>query len=154
MVPNADPYRKGERRLMHFGFNTPFEVVSIALMLHQNNIRVVYPRAIYEVGEPTKTTDSLVDSRRYLRYLDKLSPDCCPAFSLDRSYIMLWGFYNGSDEQLAQRDGDFLESVDVQDLNLHGSHLLLSLTSSGKLLRSGDGCPDVRICNFEFLKQK
>ena len=102
----------------------------------------------------------------------------------DRLYIILWGFYNGSDGQLAEKDGDFLESVDaltalrknlisekeyltiirrkrrklhrigVQDLNLHGGHLLLSMTPSGKLLRSGDGYPDVRICNFEYLKQR
>ena len=184
MVPTADPYRKGDQRLLNYGYNTAFEEVSLALKLSRNNIRVVYPRAIYEAVDQIHISDTLIDSRRYNRDLDILTPDGDPAYKLDRAYIILWGFYNGSDGQLAEKDGDFLESVDaltalrkklisekeyltiirrkrrklhkagVQDLNLHGGHLLLSMTSSGKLLRSGDGYPDVRICNFEFLKWK
>ena len=184
MVPNVDPYRKSDHRLLHFGYNTAFEEVSLALSLSRNNIRVVYPRAIYEAVEPMKVSDSLVDPRRYKRYCHVLTPDGDPAFKLGKSYIILWGFYNGLDEQLAEKDGDFLESVDaftafhkelitereyltiirrkrrklhkagIQDLNLHGTHLLLSITPSGKLLRSGDGFPEVRICNFEFLKKR
>lgn len=184
MVPFTDPYIRGDRRLLDYGYNTAFEEVSLALGLSRDNIRVVYPRAIYETAEPVKVADSLVDRRRYEHYRDILTPDGDPAFKLDHSYIILWGFYNGSDEQLAEKDGEFLETIDaltafhqklvdekeyltilrrkrrklhkagVQDLNLHGTHLLLSMTSSGKLLRSGDGYPDVRICNFEFLKRR
>ena len=53
--------------------------------------------------------------------------------------------------EIINRKKSRLEHVGVQDLNLHGSHLLLSMSSAGKLLRAGDGYPDVRICNFEFL---
>jgi hypothetical protein len=183
MLPDLDPFRKEERHLLQWGYNTPFEEVSLALELHRRGIRVVYPRAIYEAAGEMHLPESLTDPRRYYRYLDCLSPDGGPAFKLGKTYIILWGFYNGSDQQLAEHDGEFLESVNVlqayrsesisekeylaimrrkkrrlrkvgvEDLNLHGHHLLISMTSAGKVLRSGDGYPDVRICNFEFLRR-
>ena len=45
-----------------------------------------------------------------------------------------------------------LADAGIEDLNLRGTHLLLSLDSKGNLVRDREGNPDVRICNFEFLK--
>ena len=46
-----------------------------------------------------------------------------------------------------------LADVGIEDLNLRGTHLLLSLDKSGQLLMDEQGIPAVRVCNFELLKR-
>ena len=46
-----------------------------------------------------------------------------------------------------------MAAVGIEDLNLRGTHLLLSLDSSGDLLRDEDGVPEMRVCNFELLSK-
>jgi hypothetical protein len=90
---------------------------------------------------------------------------------------------NGPDERLAEKDDDYLEGINalyayrdgmisrdeyidllnrkkerlakagIEDLNLRGSHLLLSRDSSEKLLKNSKGIQEMRICNFELLKK-
>ena len=44
-------------------------------------------------------------------------------------------------------------SCSVEDLNLRGTHILLSRrVASGELLRDADGFPETRICTFELLR--
>jgi hypothetical protein len=46
-----------------------------------------------------------------------------------------------------------LLSAGVEDLNLRGSHLLLSvLISIGHLITDRENMPEVRICSFDLLK--
>ena len=40
----------------------------------------------------------------------------------------------------------------IEDLNLRGSHILLSLDKDGALVRDSDGVPEMRVCNFELLR--
>ena len=48
--------------------------------------------------------------------------------------------------------GAMVAEVGIEDLNLNGNHLLLSLDKSGQLSADESGMPAVRICNFEFLR--
>ena len=93
----------------------------------------------------------------------------------DHDYAIIWGYWNGPDEKLAEEDGNYYEAVDalrayregiitedgyinlmnsvrdklskvgIEDLNLRGNHLLLSLDSSGRLVTDDRGEPEVRI---------
>ncbi len=53
---------------------------------------------------------------------------------------------------LVRRKKEKLARVGIEDLNLRGNHLLLSLDGSGGIVRDGAAVPEVRICNFELLK--
>ncbi|MBA7682428.1 hypothetical protein ES703_90778 [subsurface metagenome] len=46
-----------------------------------------------------------------------------------------------------------LSKVGIEDLNLRGNHLLISLDSTGTLITDIQGIPEIRVCNFEFLKR-
>ena len=46
-----------------------------------------------------------------------------------------------------------LAVVGVEDLNLRGNHILLSLDQAGQLARDDTGLPAVRICSFELLRR-
>jgi len=101
----------------------------------------------------------------------------------DREYISIWGYWNGPDDKLAARDGNYLEGINalrawregiiskeeyvslmqqvredllaagVEDLNLRGSHILLSRRRNTiELIRDHDGVPKARICTFELLR--
>jgi hypothetical protein len=49
---------------------------------------------------------------------------------------------------------DYIEHAGMAyvDLNLRGSHLLLSVDMSGRIVTDSQGVPAIRICNFELLK--
>ena len=46
-----------------------------------------------------------------------------------------------------------LGAVGIEDLNLKGNHILLSVDNSGKLVEDCHGTPEIRICNFELLRK-
>ena len=48
---------------------------------------------------------------------------------------------------------DALLKAGIKDLNLRGNHLLISFNSKGVLITDEKGMPEVRLCNFEFLKR-
>ena len=181
--PDVDPYREEERNILEFGFNSPFEEISIALELNRNGIRTVYPRAVYMTGKKMNISDSIFDGSRFCNHKKILTPDHHPVLRKDGTYVIIWGYWNGPDERLAVKDGDYLEGINalaayrkglltqeayidlidkkkekllksgIEDLNLSGTHILLSLDSSDALVRDGDGLPEMRICNFELLKR-
>jgi hypothetical protein len=41
----------------------------------------------------------------------------------------------------------------IEDLNLRGRHLILSVDHSGRLIRDEGGIPKMRICTFQFLRE-
>ena len=97
--------------------------------------------------------------------------------------MIIWGYWNGPDELLAEKDEEYyrgmnaltayrdglisedtymrtmeatrkqLAAIDIEDLNLRGTHLLLSLDKSERLVMNNEGSPAVRICNFELLRR-
>jgi hypothetical protein len=181
--PDMDPFKEIERRILVYGFNSPFEEISIALELSRKGIRTVYPRAIYMFGRIIDVVDVISDNSRFVSHKNFLTPEGAPILEPDHRYIIIWGYWNGPDERLAARDGDYLQGIDalrayregtltqkeyiailerkeerlakvgIEDLNLRGSHLLLSIDNSGKLIRDVDGAPEMRMCNFELLKR-
>ena len=52
---------------------------------------------------------------------------------------------------LMKHSKERLSDLKVEDLNLRGTHILLS-RQSGKLIRDQESCPVSRICNFELLR--
>jgi len=182
-TPDLDPFRPDEKRILDHGYNSPFEEVALALELSQRGIPAVYPRAIYMTGSKSDITRELSDDRRYQSHAELTTPAGHPILRKGRNYIILWGFWNGPDELLAQRDEErcrgvsalhacregivdeqtylrvmhvarsLLTEVGIEDLNLRGNHLLLSLTPEGELMTDPDHLPTIRICNFELLRR-
>jgi hypothetical protein len=181
--PDMDPFKEDEQKIIQFGYNSPFEEVALAIELSNKGIATIYPRAIYMTSSKSQVHDSFRDDSRYKSHKDTLTPKGKPALMEGHDYIIIWGYWNGPDEFLAARDespyqgidalfayrnnlldkdtymqlvqiaNDSLAKVGIEDLNLRGSHLLLSLDRSGKLVRDNQQLPEMRICNFELLKQ-
>jgi len=184
MLPDVDPFVEEERRILEYGYNSPFEEISFAIGLSSNGIRTVYPRAIYMFGKKTAISEHVLDKSRYVSHRHYRTAEGDPILRRDHSYIIIWGYWNGPDEKLAEKDGDYLEGISalsayrsgiisreeyigflrrkgerlsrvgIEDLHLRGSHILLSLDGKGSLVCDNEGVPDMRICNFELLKRK
>ncbi|MBN2440256.1 MAG: hypothetical protein JXJ04_02895 [Spirochaetales bacterium] len=181
-IPDIDPFKPDQRKLLEYGYNSPFEEISIAIRIRKKGIRTIHPRAIYMTGKKTTIAKDVFDESRFISHRSLVTPDNKPVLRDDRNYMLIWGYWNGPDEKLAVLDGDYykginaldayrkniislddylsvvkrkkdkLQQVGIEDLNLGGRHLLLSLDSSGAIVKDKDGLPEVRICNFEFLK--
>jgi len=164
-------------------FNSPFEEFALAIDLSRKGVHTIYPRAIYMTGNRTEISGELSDNSRFESHRDLFTPDGLPVLQKNRDYISIWGYWNGPDEKLAAKDGDYYEGIDalrayregiidrdeyidllkiardrllkvgVEDLNLRGNHILLSLDNRRRLIRDSQGLPEIRICNFEFLKK-
>ena len=183
IVPDVDPFKDDEREIIEFGYNSPFEEVALAEKLTEAGIPTTYPRAIYMTGVRTEISKFLFDKRRYETHKHLQTPEGSAILQSDRDYISIWGYWNGPDDKLAARDGDYFEginamrawregiiskeeyvslmlhirerllAVNVEDLNLRGSHILLSRRcNTMELVRDRDGLPDARICTFELLR--
>lgn len=183
LIPDMDPFKDNERAIIEFGYNSPFEEVALAIRLERAGIPTTYPRAIYMTSGRTEISEGLFDDSRYQSHKHLLTPDGEPILRRDRNYIIIWGYWNGPDDILAARDGDYLEGINalrawreglineeqyvrlmvsvrerlaqlkIEDLNLRGTHILLSRrTRTGKLICNPDGTLETRICNFELLR--
>ena len=164
------------------GYNSPFEEFSLAFEFTQRGIATIYPRAIYKTGL-TSDTGLIGDRSRYETHAAILTPEGVPVLQMDHDYITVWGFWNGPDESLAERDGEFYTGINatnalrrgiitgqeydclmkrVQSLlaghgiknpALKGNHVLLSLNPRGELMRDREGELDFRLCNFETMQK-
>ncbi len=65
-IPDADPFVRREKRILDYGYNSPFEEFSIAMELSRKGIETTYPRAIYMTGHRS-TVSSLAGRRQPLR---------------------------------------------------------------------------------------
>ncbi len=181
--PDGDPIKASGRRILDYGYNSPFEKFALALELAARGIPTIYPRAIYMAGKGTLIPDEMRDPRRYESHRQLMTPDGHSVLRADRDYFMIWGYWNGPDEKLAAMDGDYYEGISAlhayrcglldlseytqlmhwhrdrlavagfEDLSLSGKHLLLSLCDRGELVRSNTGDPEVVVCNFELLRR-
>lgn len=181
--PDMDPFVESERRILLHGYNSPFEEMSIAMELARNGIETTYPRAIYMTGHRSDVSSNLTDMSRYESHASLITASGHPILSQNHDYIMIWGYWNGPDEVLAEKDEVVYQGVDAlaayrderiteevymrvmkrtkeelaaagfEDLSLRGNHLLLSFHKSGELARDDDGEPLVRICNFELIRR-
>ncbi|MBN8215825.1 MAG: hypothetical protein J0L75_04245 [Spirochaetes bacterium] len=170
------------REAVTFGFNSPFEEVAIALHFAKAGVPVVYPRAIFRSDNRTRIHELLFDPSRYESHQDFVMPDGKPALRRDHSYITLWGYWNGTDNELSVSDAHHLYPINAnlafkyhhitdaerhdlmaseqerlckagyEDLNRKGSHLLLSLDEKKKILRDGEGRIALRYCNLGLVR--
>jgi len=182
-IPDADPFHRREKRILDYGFNSPFEEFSIAMELSRQGIATTYPRAIYMTGHRTTMSSSFVDNNRYDSHAERETSDGHPLLSPHHEYLTIWGFWNGPDDQLAVEDIVLYRGIDalaayregrlsqrqyvnlmrttkkrlaaagIEDLSLRGNHLLLSINRDQQLAVDEKGQPIVRVCNFELLKQ-
>jgi hypothetical protein len=182
-LPDMDPMEDVENKILQHGYNSPFEEVAFALELDRKGIPTTYPRAIYMATSRSNMDESLCDDRRYGTHKNFQTPDKKPVLRKNHDYVIFWGYWNGPDELLAVRDEspyqgidallafrrkyineemymklmeitrNKLASVGIEDLNLRGNHILLSMDNSGQLVRDREGIPEIRISNFEFLRR-
>ena len=180
--PDVDPFIRRERLALAYGYNSPFEEFSIALELPHKGIETKYPRAIYMTGHRSRVSSALSDKSRYKSHAGMHTPEGHPILSEHHEYVTIWGHWNGRDDVLAEKDEVIYEGVDaltayregrlsqkaylrvmratkkrlaaagIEDLNLSGSHLLLSVDRCDRLATDQEGLPLVRIRNFELLK--
>jgi hypothetical protein len=181
--PDLDPGVKSRELILSYGYNSPFEEVSISLELAHEGTETTYPRAIYMTGHRAKVSSGLTDMSRYESHASLAMPDGHPILSRHHDYIIIWGYWNGPDGALAAKDEvvyrgidavaarragrisesvyrsvmeitrERLAAVGMEDLNLRGNHLLLSLDMSDRIVTDRDGELLVRVCNFELLRR-
>jgi hypothetical protein len=181
--PDMDPFKEDEGKILEYGFNSPFEEIRFALVLSAKGVRTVYPRAIYMFGSELAISDSISDGSRYRSHEALMTPDGERILKKDHRYVIIWGYWNGPDEKLAAKDGDYLRGISAlsayrkrmvsreeyiallrkkeerlaqvgfEDLHMRGSHVLLSLDGSGRLVMDPEGFPEMRLCNFELLRE-
>ncbi len=182
-IPDADPFVHREKRILDYGYNSPFEEFAIALDLSRQGIETIYPRAIYMTGHRSTVSSSLVHESRYESHAGQVTPDGHPILSRHHEYLTLWGYWNGPDDLLAEKDEIVYHAIDalaayregrltqrqyvrvmraakqrlaatgIEDLSLRGNHLLLSIDRDGHLAVDEKGQPLMRICNFELLRR-
>ncbi len=166
-----------------FGYNSPFEEFACALELSRLGLRTIYPRAIYMTGHKADHAEKKADPRRYTELKNICAPDGRPVLSADHDYITIWGFWNGPDELLAARDGQFYRGINAkvaardgyvtaqtvtdllketrkrlarcgfEDHCLKPDHLILSFGADNKMIKDTFGKPEVRLCNFELIRK-
>ena len=182
--PDADPLTEEGARLIEYGYNSPFEEFSFAMDLAAKGIPTTYPRAIYMCGiESARTAAYTPDLRRYESHRGLLTAEGQPLLGTEHNYLTVWGYWNGLDEMLAQRDqpycqginllqawtGGFITADDMRRLleltqerlravgyeyvDPKPTHALLSLRADNTLIREPDGTPIVRLSNFESLRR-
>ncbi len=181
-IPDADPFVRREKRILDYGYNSPFQEFSVAMELARQGIETTYPRAIYMTGHRSTVSSSLVDDSRYESHAALRTPEGHPILSRQHEYVTIWGYWNGPDDALAVKDEPVYTGIDalaayregrlsqrgyvrvmraakhrmaaagVEDLSLRGTHLLLSIDRQGRLATDETGLPLMRICNFELLK--
>ena len=182
-LPDWDPIKYDEKRILQYGYNSPFEEIALALELTSKGIPTTYPRAIYMAASKSDMDESLCDDSRYDSHKNITTPDGEPILKKNHDYIIFWGYWNGPDELLAEKDespcqgidlllsfrkglldekmyqqlmqitSDKLAAVGIEDLNFRGNHILLSVDSSGELVKDHKGIPEIRICTFELLRK-
>jgi hypothetical protein len=183
-MPDLDPFEPSAQAILDHGYNSPFEEVALALELNQQEVPSTYPRAIYMAAGRSVMHELLCDRRRYETHKDLLTPEGKPILRDRHDYILFWGYWNGPEELMALTDESpyhgidaliayrnglidkntylhllnlakaLLAKDDIEDLNLRGSHILLSQDNDGELVLDAEGIPELRISNFELLRRQ
>lgn len=161
------------------GFNSPFEEFAIAQYLSDNGVPTVYVRAIYMTGN--KKIEPMTDPRHYRYHRHLTGKDNQPILRNDRNYITIRGYYNGPDSWVAAQKGALFEPLDLLTARKRGvltqeeagnllqitcsrlanvgydgcllelNDVIVTLDSSGTLVRDKESLPEARICNLELL---
>ncbi len=182
-LPNVAATEPRSDDIIRFGYNSPFEEFAAAFALSRAGFKTVYPRAIYKTGHKIAPGDN-VDRRRHVAMAHLLTPEGEPVLSPEHDYISIWGFWNGLDEWLAECDGRFFRGINAEHacrediitdqvmaglvesthqrlrhlgyehLRLKSDHLLISFDPDNRLVRDSHGKPEVRLCQFDLIRQR
>lgn len=166
-------------RAASFGFNSPFESCAVAMRLKAAGIPTTYMRAIYRTG--SRKLEPSGDPRRYASHAHLCNLDDSPILSDRHNYILICGYYNGSDAWVAANPGRLCRplnltkaiSLGVMDQRLaetlaermrqrmaaagcDGSclslgDLLCALDPDDQPVREADGAIEVRVCDFKLI---
>ncbi|MBN2712300.1 MAG: hypothetical protein JXR97_07660 [Planctomycetes bacterium] len=91
-IPDMDPFRPEEQRILEAGYNSPFEEFALNRYLTDKGVLTTYPRAIYMTGSLSEIRASLKDEHKYESHKNIIMPDGEPLLRADRDYILIWGF--------------------------------------------------------------
>ncbi len=177
-MPGEDE-EKNHPGISIWGFNSPFEEFAVAHALNQLGIPCVYVRAIYMTGSYKIEKSS--DLRKYESHKDVLDPEGGPILQENHNFITIRGYYNGSDQWVAEQTGSLyvpmdltqavdrglidgpqcrlllervkenLRSVNYDGSLLHSDDLLLAIDGKGELVKDRRDSLLVVICNFEHI---
>lgn len=180
--PAVDDGHRNAGLIRGLGYNSPFEAFAIALDLQRKGVPTTNPRAVYMTGHRLSTAAPAHDKSRFESHGGLATPDGEPVLREGYDYITLWGFWNGTDEMLADYDGGhfkclnlrqavrhellteaeaveavgryagLLEKAGYEALALSMSHLLISVEPKGVLRRDADGQVETRLCNMQFVR--
>jgi hypothetical protein len=180
--PEVAAYGPEGFQVLAQGFNSPFEEIGLAYWLRRHRVRTILPRAIYRTGHKSQLKESLFDPSRYQSHKDLTSPDGEPILETGRNYVTIWDQWDGpvhlddeteatvyrsvnateaverslltaaESENLVESFRRRLEELGVEAARLPPEHLLLSIGPDHELVRKGDGTPDFRLCNLQFLR--
>jgi hypothetical protein len=112
-LPDWDPIGDNEKRILQHGYNSPFEEVALALELTSKGIPTTYPRAIYMAASKSDMDESLCDDSRYKSHKNITTPDGELVLRRNHDYIIFWGYWNGPDELLAEKDESPYQGIDL-----------------------------------------
>jgi hypothetical protein len=161
------------------GFNSPFEEATLAQELVAAGLPTVFVRAIYRTG--SRRPDAPQDLRRFesLRNLDDGFGG--PLLDDGHDYVTIFGYYNGPDGWVAEREGPLCRPValhraiavghlDAEAARqllatlvermaaagfdgslLHPSDTLITVRPDGELVRNADGQVELRICDLKLV---
>jgi hypothetical protein len=101
--PVPDPSCRWPEKLEEYGYNSPFEAFAIAHHLNESGVPTVYSRAIYMTG--TVKAELPGDARRYDSHRMLRDADGRQLLLEDHDYMTLRGYFNGTDEWVAQQTG-------------------------------------------------
>lgn len=170
---------ESQAALLQQGIHSPFEEFAIAHELNRLGIPTVYVRAIYMTGS-TKVEKS-VDGRKYDSHKYIRDPEGRRVLQKRHNYITIRGYYNGSDDWVAENETALFAPIDLswapdiglvdeslcegllekvkanlKDAGFDGSllrrnDLLVVRDNKGKLVKNSKGEPEPIICNFEYI---
>jgi hypothetical protein len=181
-VPSDEELPELTELARQLGINSPFEAVAISQRLNQAGIPTVYNRAIYMTG--SAKVEKVSDRRRYESHANIKTPDGRPILRENRNYILIRGYFNGSDSYVAAHDTRLYRPLDLAKAVREGittriqaeriresvsarlydegydgrllklNDLIYGIDVDGALLTDAIGDPEARICNLGLIGQR
>jgi hypothetical protein len=120
-------------RLLAFGFNSPFEEVSLARRLRRHGLPTIEPVAIYRTGSRSKLSESIFDGNRFKTHAQLLACDGEPLLVPHHNYVTVWEHWNGPQTEPPPPDAEevVLRSLDLARARSRG---LLDAGEAGAVL--------------------
>ncbi len=183
-LPSGELDDPGYKRVLLHGYNDPFEEFDLALEMASKGVLTTYPRAIYVTAKSSEVPGGTVlDTRRFDRGRDLLSPEGEPILRVEPDYITIWGYWRGLDDNSAPDDVGYWTPIDArqaqhmgivdrdqlarlidrqrsilaeagfEDVSLRPDHFLLSYRPGGSLKKTAGGEVETRHCNMEMVRR-